>query len=294
VLNKGFSIMSDIKYSTQKQESARHLTGAEIDPSLANMKSIASIDQAMEEVKLSPAEVQDDEIIKAKVFEFARALLNVELCTDIEMTPSQKTDLVKRWWNQNNIPRQLDEEMEQEICNAVLKAELPIFNSPLSHCRALAEKQIAEQYGSTLDSTKKNRQLLKLTLFELQTLTGPKPFYSSASKLEESLGLYSAKHWWELLNRLEVDEVIKKIRNGKLKGRKASEFIILHHPCWEQDEAAKAEYKKLKQSVSIKNRVLKSVKKRQEMRLILDTHLDLKEIYRGSPSGPLANVPPIL
>ena len=286
--------MTDIKYSTQKQEGARHLTGAEIDPSLANMKSIASIDQAMEEVKLSPAEVQDDEIIKAKVFEFARALLNVELCTDIEMTPSQKIDLVKKWWNQNIIPRQLDEEMQQEICNAVLKAELPIFNSPLSHCRALAERQIAKLYGHHLNSTKKNRELLQRTLFELQTLTGPKPFYASASKLEESLGLYSAKHWWELLNRLEVEEFIKKIRNGKLKGRKASEFIILHHPCWEQDEAAKAEYKKLKQSVSIKNRVLKSVKKRQEMGLILNTDLDFKEIFRGSPSGPLANVPPIL
>lgn len=275
--------MTDTKYNTQKQEGTRHLTGADIDPSLANMKNISSVQQAMEEVELSPAEVQHDEIIKAKLFEFARALLNVELCNDIEMTPPQKIDLVEKWWNQNTIPRQLDEEMQQEICNAVLKAELPIFNSPMSYCRALAEKQIVEQYGSTLDSAKRNREILQLTLHELQTLTGPKPFFASANKLEESLGQYSAKHWWELLNRLEVDEVIKKIRNGKLKGRKASEFIILNHPCWEQDDAAKAEYKKLKQSVSTKNRVLKSVKKYQGMGLILGTDLDLKEIFRGSP-----------
>ena len=266
--------MTDTNYNPNEQKGTRFLTGADIDSSLANMKSIDSIDQAMEEVELSPAEVQDDEIIKAKLFEFARALINVELCNDIEMTPPQKIDLVEKWWNQNTIPRQLDEEMQQEICNAVLKAELPIFNSPLSHCRALAEKQIVEKYGSTLDFTKKNREILRLTLFELQTLTGPKPFYVSASKLEESLGQYSAKHCWELLNRLEVDEVIKKIRNGKLKGRKASEFIILNHPCWEQDDAAKAEYKKLKQSVSTKNRVLKSVKKYQGMGLILGTDLD--------------------
>ena len=265
--------MTEINHIIKNENAARNLTGADIDPSLANMKSITSIDQAMKEVELSPAEIQDDTRIKAKIFELARALLNFELCTDSEIKPSQKIDIVKEWWSGNAIPWPLDAEMNQEICNAVLKAELPIFNSPMSYCRAIAEKQIDEQYGHFLDIKRKNMLLLKKTLYELQTLTGPKPYYASAKKLEESLGNYSSKHWWEMLNRLEVDEDIRKISNGKFKGRKASEFITLKHPCWKEDDTAKATFNKLMQSTSTKHKVLKSVRRRREMSLILNANL---------------------
>ena len=269
--------MTEKNYNNSKQEGARHLTGADIDPLLANMKVILSLEQAMAEVELSSDEVKDDKIIKAKLFEVVRPLLNFEIFTDIEMTNEQKMEHVHKWWNQNCIPRGLDEEFQQEIINAILKANMPLFNSPLSYCRALAEKQIKEKYGNTLNLKSKNLKLLCITLYELQSITGPEPFYASASKLESALGQYSAKHWWDRLNRLEFDGYIKKIKNGKLKGKQASEFIYLEHPCWEANEAAKAELKKLIASVSLKNRVLKSIKRyRGDMGLITGSNLNLK------------------
>jgi hypothetical protein len=281
---KAFRHMTEKNYNNSKQEGARHLTGADIGPRFANMKVILSVEQAMAEVELSPDEVKDDQIVKAKLFEFVRSLINVELYMDIEMTHEQKMNHVQKWWNQNCIPLAQDEELKQEIIKAILKANLPLFNSPLSYCRALAEEQIKEKYGNTLDLKSKNLKLLCITLYELQTITGPKPFYASASKLESALGQYSAKHCWDRLNRLEFEGYIKKIKNGKLKGKQASEFIYLEHPCWEADEAAKAELKKLTASVSLKNRVLKSIKRyrgdRGEMGLITGSNLNLKEVFK--------------
>ena len=86
--------MTEKNYNNSKQEGARHWTGADIDPRFSNMKVILSVEQAMAEVELSPDEVKDDEIVKAKLFEFVRSLINVELCKDIEMTHDEEDRLV--------------------------------------------------------------------------------------------------------------------------------------------------------------------------------------------------------
>ena len=63
----------------KNQDSRPGLTGASIDPQLANMKPIHTAEQAIKEVSLSPHEVQDETILDAKLFDFVRALINVEL-----------------------------------------------------------------------------------------------------------------------------------------------------------------------------------------------------------------------
>ena len=169
---------------------------------------------------------------------------------------------VKAWWNINAIPFGIDEVQKQKIINAILKAEGPLFYSEPSFCKDKTEQKITDLFKDTpLSAAERNKRLLEYCLYELQTLTGPKTFYFSVKKLEEVLGYCTAKHWWELLNQLEFDGQIKKIKNGELKSRRASEFIYIDHPCWGENKESKEKHDKLMKSATHKKRVLNYIKK---------------------------------
>ena len=246
---------------TYKINSHQKLTGASIDPQFANMKPIRTIDEAFKEVTLSSHEVIDETVVDNKLFDFVRSMINVELFKGHELSPIKKMTHVKNWWHKNTIPFEINEEQEQKFKNAIIKAQLPLFECPLSFCKDKAEQKIAEDVREDISQKKKNKELLHYTLYELQSLEGAKTIYCSAKKLEDVLGQHSAKHWWELLNQLEYDGYIKKIKNGELKGRIASEFICIGHPCWDEDKKSKEKYEELMASVTPMNKLLKYVKK---------------------------------
>jgi len=250
------------------------LTGASLDPKLVNIKPINTIDEAIDEIELSDTDVQSETIVNEKLFMFARSLINVELHKGRELSPIEKMNHVEKWWNKNSIPFQIDEEQKQKIINAILKAQLPLFESPLSHCKTKAEQRIVDQIQDEISTKKRNRLWLMYTLFELQGLEGPKTFFISGKKIQDELGIYSAKHWWEMLNELEFEGYIKKIKNGRLKGRKASEFIYIDHPCWSESKESMLQYEKIKQSASMKNQVFRYIKKyKDNMGLITQSSL---------------------
>ena len=99
-------------------------TGADIDPRLSNIKPITTIDQAIEETKPTPEDLADREKLKMKIFHFGRALLNVEILNEIEMTSEEKRAAFNQWLKRvNPFEVEWDDEIEQAFIDASTRAD---------------------------------------------------------------------------------------------------------------------------------------------------------------------------
>ena len=252
-------------------------TGADIDPRLSNIKPITTIDQAIEETKPTPEDLADREKLKMKIFHFGRALLNVEILNEIEMTPEEKRAAFNQWLKRvDPFEVEWDDEIEQAFIDASTRADIPIFDDPVAYCFLMAKEAVAEKLGPEVSRHERNLGILDCALYELQTLTGAHPFYISVKLLEKNFGEYSAKNWWALLNKLEFNGAIRRISKGTIKGRRASEFAYPKHPCWIADNKAKAKLRDLLEQASPKNRVLKALKKYRNLGLMTNNDLPSK------------------
>jgi hypothetical protein len=202
-------------------------------PKRPNLIEIGSVKEAIE--KTIPEQPQQN---NDAIFEFARALKNVEAITGVQLGPEESDKAFDQWCEQN--PHldadKIATEYKEKFMIGRVKARLPLFEDP----RAYA----AEQAKAEVDGSKDPLTLLDRFLFHLQSTTDLKAFFISYADLATYLGQMTHTSWHKKIPLLEYKEVIKTLKTGAYR-KGASEYVYLNHPCWTQDEESRAALERL-------------------------------------------------
>jgi hypothetical protein len=201
-------------------------------PKQPNLIDIGSVKEAIEKTIPEQPKQNNDAI-----FEFARALKNVEAITGVQLGPEESDQAFAQWCEQNpHLDADKMNEYKDKFILGRVKARLPLFEDP----RAYA----AEQAKDEVDGSKDPLRLLDRFLFHLQSTTYPEAFFISYADLETYLGQMTQTSWHKKIPLLEYKEVIKTLKTGAFR-QGASEYVYLNHPCWTQDEESRAALKRL-------------------------------------------------
>ena len=202
-------------------------------PKRPNLIEIGSVKEAIE--KTIPEQPQQN---NDAIFEFARALKNVEAITGVQFGPEESDQAFAQWCEQN--PHldadKIATEYKDKFIIGRVKAKHPLFEDP----RAYATDQAKDE----VDGSKDRQELLERFLFHLQSTTYPEAFFISYADLETYLGEISQMGWFAKMAKLEYRNVIRTLKTGAYR-KGASEYVYIDHPCWTQDEESRAALKRL-------------------------------------------------